>query len=107
MISLVKLILEGQEFDYGCAMLYFSFPEMSKIQDAINPEYLYEGEEGEDRTYGFEDSPHCTLLYGLHKEVPLEKIESVIKETVFSKCKLYNLSKFDNPKYDVLKCDVK
>ena len=66
---------EGDTYDYGCAMLYFDFPQINKIHDAIDPKDLYE-EEG-DRTFGIEDEPHCTLLYGLHKEVTPEMIQEM------------------------------
>lgn len=109
MISLVNLILnEGssQKYDYGCVMLYFTFPQLFRIQDAINPNDLYIGDGSDGRTYGFEDEPHCTLLYGLHEEVSLEQVKSALEGTVFSECTLSNASKFDNPKYDVFKFDV-
>ena len=57
----------GNTYDYGCAMLYFDFPKMSEIHDQIDPSDIYEDDK--DKTYGLEDEPHCTLLYGLHKEV--------------------------------------
>jgi 2'-5' RNA ligase len=109
MISIVKLILEGKEqkFDYGCAMLYFQFPDMNKIQDAIDPKDLYKGEEGDKRTYGFEDQPHCTLLFGLHPEVTLEQVKGVLDKFSFGELTAKNISTFTNPKYDVLKFDIR
>lgn len=109
MISIVDLILESApkpKFEYGCAMLYFNFPEMNKIQDVINPDDLYQAPEGDPREYGLESSPHCTLLFGLHKEVTLDQVKDALSGITFSECKLYNASMFDNPKYDVLKFDV-
>jgi 2'-5' RNA ligase len=111
MISLVKLILENdkksQKFDYGCVMLYFSFPQLAELQSQIEDEDLFVPEEGDTRTYGKETEPHCTLLYGLHKEVTLDQVKEALSDVTFTECKLYNVSKFDNPKYDVLKFDVK
>jgi 2'-5' RNA ligase len=108
MISIVALILEGQKqkHDYGCVMLYFNFPEIKSLQDQIDDKDLYVPEEGDLRTYGKETDPHCTLLYGLHEEVTLDQVKQALKDITFSDCKLYNVSKFDNPKYDVLKFDV-
>lgn len=107
MIKLLDLLLEkkGDSYEYGCAMLYFDFPLMNKIHDAINPNDLYE-EEG-DRTFGLENEPHTTLLFGLHKEVSLDDIKKVLDEFTFSTCKIHNASLFENEKYDVLKFDVK
>lgn len=110
MISLVDLILEMNakpKYEYGCAMLYFQFPELGKIQDIIDPKDLYQAPKDDPRSYGFEKEPHCTLLYGLHKEVTLAQVENTLEGITFSTCKLYNTSMFDNPKYDVFKFDVK
>lgn len=91
-------------YDYGCAMLYFNFPDMVKLHGAITPNELYE-EDG-DKSYGIEDEPHITLLYGLHNDVSLEDVNSIIQKFVFSKCKVHNASLFQNEKYDVLKFDL-
>jgi hypothetical protein len=106
MIKLIDLITEkkGDAYEYGCAMLYFNFPLMNKIHDAINPNDLYE-EEG-DRTYGLENEPHTTLLFGLHEGVSLDDVKKIINEFTFSTCKIHNASLFENKKYDVLKFDV-
>jgi 2'-5' RNA ligase len=100
------LISEGsnQTYDYNCAMIYFDFPHMNKIQDAINPKDIYY-EKG-DRTFGLEDEPHCTLLYGLHSEVTTDDIKNIINKYEFTPLKLINVSLFENEKYDVLKFDV-
>jgi hypothetical protein len=95
----------GNTYDYGCAMLYFDFPKMSEIHDQIDPSDIYE--EDEDKTYGLEDEPHCTLLYGLHKEVKSPKIQKILGEFIFGPCEIHNASLFENDKYDVLKFDVK
>jgi 2'-5' RNA ligase len=96
---------EKQTYDYGCAMLYFNFPEMNKIHDAINPNDVYT-QEG-DRSFGFETEPHCTLLYGLHEGVTTEDVEKVLDKYTYYTCKAHNASLFENPEYDVLKFDIK
>jgi len=94
---------KGDSYSYGCAMLYFDFPQMKEIHDQIEEGDLYTEEE--DRTYGLEDEPHCTLLYGLHKGVTLDQIKEVVDKFKFDKLKLHNASLFEN-QYDVLKFDV-
>ena len=107
MIKLIDLIKENSvnTYEYGCAMLYFNFPELFKIQDVINPKDIYE--EDEDSTYGLEDEPHTTLLFGLHEEVSLKDVKNILEKFTFSTCKIHNISTFNNPKYDVLKFEVK
>lgn len=107
MIKLMDLLKENLSsiYSYGCVMLYFDFPELFKIQDYINSEDLYE-EEG-DNSYGLENEPHTTLLYGLHEEVSDNDVKNVLNNFTFSTCKVYDISTFNNPKYDVLKFNVK
>lgn len=91
-------------YEYGCVMLYFSFPELKEIHDLIDTKDTYT-EEG-DQTYGLEDEPHVTLLYGLHDTVSLQDIEKIIDKYTFYTCELKNPSLFESEKYDVLKFDV-
>lgn len=94
-----------EKYKYGCVMLYFHFPEIEDIHSEIDPKDVY-FEEG-DKSYGLEDEPHTTLLYGLHEEVSIDDIKDVLKGFQFGICKIYNVSLFENEKYDVLKFDVK
>lgn len=106
MIKLLDLLKEEkQTYDYGCVMLYFSFPGINKIHDAINPKDIYT-QEG-DRSFGLEDEPHCTLLYGLHEGVTTEDIKKVLDKYTYTPLKAHNASLFKNPDYDVLKFDIK
>lgn len=99
------------KYEYGCAMIFYSFPEVYKIQDAIDPVDIYE-EEG-DNTYGLEDEPHTTLLFGFHNTVDGEEVINLCKSVVSAHrkfdqvfLKLKNVSLFESEKYDVLKFDV-
>lgn len=103
-LKLMKMINENREYEYGCAMLYFDFPTLLKIQDVINPKDIYE--DPDDDSFGLEDEPHITLLFGLHKEVTDEEVEDIVKSFVYRPIKLSKLSIFDNPDYDVLKFDI-
>lgn len=103
MIKLKELLVE-QKFEYGCVMLYFDFPEMFTLQKLIDTGDLYL-EEG-DRTFGLEEEPHTTLLFGLHEGVTNEDVENILNRVSFGDCKIYNASKFTNPNYDVFKFDV-
>ena len=106
MIKLKDLLNENSSstYQYGCVMLYFKFPNMKKIHSMIDPADVYT-QEG-DMTYGLEDVPHITLLYGLHPEVTLEDVKKVLDSHTYSTCTIKNASLFNNPDYDVLKFDV-
>jgi 2'-5' RNA ligase len=95
---------KGDSYSSGCVMLYFDFPQMKEIHEQIDSEDLYE-EDG-DRTFGLEDEPHCTLLYGLEEGVTLDEVKKILNTQSFSTCTVHNASLFEND-YDVLKFDVK
>ena len=103
-MKLLDLITEDHKHEYGCVMLDFDFPQLNKIQDAIDPDDLYE--EDDDDSYGLESEAHVTLLYGLHKGVSDDDVKQALKNIVFDVCKLFDLSIFKNEKYDVLKFEV-
>lgn len=91
-------------YSYGCVMMYFDFPQMGDFHNLIKKEDIYV-EEG-DRTFGLEDKPHCTLLYGLEDGVSLMDVESVILDYNFNDYKIFNISAFIQDKYEVLKFEV-
>ena len=91
-------------YDYGCAMLYFEFPEMENLHKQIDEEDVFV--DPKDSTFGLETEPHCTLLYGLHSDVKLEVIKNIAKNFAFGNCTITNPSLFKNEKFDVLKYDV-
>jgi len=99
----MSLLTENHKYEYGCAMLYFTFPEIKEIHDLIDSNDLY-NEVGED--YGLETEPHVTLLFGLHKGIPTSTVEKVLDDRTFYTCKGHNASIFENEKYDVLKFDI-
>ena len=106
-MKLLNILKEavGQKFEFGCAMLYFDFPEINKIHSMIDPEDIYY-EKG-DRSFGLEEEPHTTLLFGLHNDVSTEDVENVIDNFEYGDVLVGNVSFFENPNYDVLKFDVK
>lgn len=97
---------KDHKHEYGCLMVFLDVNEQSwkELQDMIDEDDLYT-EEG-DRSYGREDEPHVTILYGLHDDIEDEDIEEDINDIKEPKIAFKSISSFDNPKYDVLKFDV-
>ena len=91
-------------YERGCVMAFFNFPQMKKLHEMIDKKDLYE--ETEDDSYGLEEEPHCTILYGLEPEVDVKDVENIVKQFTYGPLKLYNASAFENEKYDVLKFDI-
>lgn len=102
-MNLVKENSNGS-YDFGCVMLYFNFPQMDSIHSLINVEDIYEDED--NKSFGLEDEPHVTLLYGLHDEVTNNQVIKVLSNFKYSNCIIHNPSLFNSEKYDVLKFDV-
>jgi 2'-5' RNA ligase len=102
----VKSLNESSKdaYDYGCAMVYYDMPQMQKIHEAISPDDVYT-EDG-DSSYGLEDEPHTTLLFGFHGDVDASDVLHVCNKFEYPKLELHNASCFNNDKYDVLKFDV-
>lgn len=106
-LTLTEFINEKKKevYEYGCAMLYFDFPQLSEIIKLIEPEDLYTEENS--RSYGIENEPHVTLLYGLHAGVKdVDVFETISKHNIEDMI-VYNASSFNNEKFDVLKFDIR
>ena len=95
----------NQVYEYGCAMVYFDFPEMKDLHSQIDEAEVYH--DPEDPTFGLETEPHVTLLFGLHSnEIPDEKVFGPCKQKPIGPITLTNPSLFNNEKYDILKFDA-
>lgn len=95
---------QDRKHEYGCAMAYFSFPELKKLHGSIEEDDIYYDEE--DDSFGLEKKPHVTLLYGLLEEVKDAEIFDICMKHAIGPIKLDNLSVFESEKYDVLKFDA-
>jgi 2'-5' RNA ligase len=91
---------------YGCAMVYFNFPEINEIHKQISDEDIYT-ENDSERGFGLETESHITLLYGLHEGIDEDEVIKICKSENISELILHNVSTFENEKYDVLKFDVR
>lgn len=105
-MKLMSLVTESknQTYDYGCAMIYFNFPEINYLHKLIDANHIYT-EDG-DGSFGLETEPHTTLLYGLHDVVSLDDVKGVFNNHTFHTCRIHKPSLFQNEKFDVLKFDV-
>jgi 2'-5' RNA ligase len=93
-------------YEYGCAMIGFTFPALEEIHKCIMEEDIFT-KEGEN-SYGLEKEPHVTLLYGLHSdEIEDEVVKEICMSHKYDNITLENVSLFENKEYDVLKFDVK
>lgn len=104
----LKSITEGQDkkIEYGALMLDFEVKKWKEITDIIEPDDIYD-----KPTFGIENNPHVTILYGLHENVKINDVKSTLKDKYDLKkdieIELIGISHFDTPNYDVVKFDVK
>lgn len=93
-------------YSYGCVMVEVPVKNWKEITQFIDVDDLYE-EKG-DSTYGIQNNPHLTLLYGLHENVTEEQIKSVFDE--FNEqidIEIEGVDIFENENFDVVKFNVK
>ena len=100
-----QFLNESDSYEFGCAMIEVPFHDWGQITGMIDPEDVYEVVG--DRSYGIQDNPHVTILYGLHKGVSPDDIKSVIDR--FSgelRIKIEGIGIFENEEFDVVKLNV-
>lgn len=91
--------------EYGFLMIGYNKPSfIQELQDSIPSEELYV-EDGND-DYGLEKNTHVTLVPCLDRHTDINDLKQYLKALNEYHIILGNVSKFDNEKYDVLKCDV-
>jgi hypothetical protein len=100
-----QFLSESNSYDFGCAMIEVPFLDWSQITGMIEPDDVYEAEG--DRSYGVQDNPHVTVLYGLHSSVSTEALKEAISG--FSEelsIKVDGIGTFENEGFDVVKMNV-
>jgi 2'-5' RNA ligase len=110
-MKLRRALLEAKhkthQNEYGCLMVYLDInkKKWDSILDLIDNEDLYQPED--DPTYGKENEPHVTILYGFHDDINEDKFEDEIKKVKKPVIGFEKVSAFENEKFDVLIFDVK
>jgi 2'-5' RNA ligase len=100
----MKSLLQPTVYSYGCVMLYFNFNEIKNIHQYIDTTDIYV--DTNSTTYGLEDEPHCTLLYGLHQSVSVSDVIDIVSQYEFTNYTLHTPSVFNTTQYDVFKFNV-
>ena len=90
--------------------MYFD-KELDKIKDSDlyhegKPELNYFNQLEYNDSFGKENEPHCTLLYGLTNECDYFKICQLFNNLNPINITIGTISVFNNDKYDVVKLDV-
>ena len=95
---------KASDFDYGCVMIDLNVSNWKDILSEIDPKDIYPG-----KTYGLQDNPHITFLYGLHPEVTFDQVQKCFDDVKGGdiKIEVEGVSIFENPEFDVVKLGVK
>ncbi len=65
-------LFEEKTYEFGCVMVDVPVKNWNEITQFIDSDDVYTVS-GND-TYGIQDRPHLTLLYGTHKEVESKQV---------------------------------
>jgi 2'-5' RNA ligase len=98
---------EEVEPTYGCVMLDAKMANWEEDHtDGIDPNDVYV--KPYDDSYGIEDNPHVTVLYGIHEdEIDPEVVLGVIEDDMDQvTVTITDITIFSNDEYDVVKYDV-
>lgn len=104
-----KLLMEKKHLthknEFGCVMIYIKKDkEWDDLLARIDDSDLYQP--SHDPSYGKEDNPHVTILFGVHNDVPDGEVENKISKIKPISINLKGISAFKNEKFEVLKFDV-
>lgn len=93
---------------YAFLMIRFNTPDFIKnIQDELSDDDLYSNDDDNRSGYGIETDTHITLVPCLDNDVDLNDIAHMLEPLDKYQTILTNVSCFEKPKYQVLKCDAK
>lgn len=100
-----QFLFEENSYDFGCAMIEVPFADWSQITEKIDPSDVYEVDG--DRSYGIQENPHVTILYGLHGSVSAEELKAVLERFDGElKVSIAGIGVFENEDFDVVKMNV-
>lgn len=107
-MSYLQFIKENTDHkhEYGCVMLGLDCPNWKEVTGMIHPDDVYH--HPTDDSYGLEDNPHVTLLFGLHSDVDDKQVEDVIHKFKGQNLSLdiLGVDSFNNKDFDVVKFKV-
>ncbi len=101
----LNFMKESSTYKFGCIMIEVPITNWNEIVSMIDPEDIYDGKG--DSTYGIQENPHLTLLYGLHDNVTEESVKEVF-EGLSDKIniEIHGIGIFENDEFDVVKFNV-
>ena len=103
----LKTIDNQKRDQYGCVMLGAKIKDWEDFHTAgIDEDDVYI--KPHDKSYGLEDNPHVTVLFGLHEDqIDEETIQSVMKQNLNPiTAQVDEVDVFEGDEYDVVKYNI-
>lgn len=100
-----QFLTESGQYKFGCVMVEVPVSNWEEICSSIDPEDIYEVEG--DQSYGIQENPHVTILYGLHEGVTTDQVKKAFEGFDGSiEIEIDGIGIFENKDFDVVKFDV-
>ena len=93
----------GELYDYGCVMVYLNISNWDNIVSKIDESDLYQPN---NQVYGYETSPHVTILYGLHSDVEDSDVINIFKNKSIKEICVDGIGVFPGEEFDVVKMNI-
>ena len=101
--------MKSHKNEFGCLMGMVDHSYATNILKVakllIPPNILYT--DPGDSSYGYDDEPHVTALYGFSPDLTKQELGSILKGIKPFNIQLSALNKFQAEKYDVIKFEIK
>jgi len=91
-------------YDYGCLMVDLKINNWTELQQKlIDTKDIYYDKYGE---FGLEDTPHITILYGLHDNTDIEALKKLTIPIGDIYIEIGNIDIFETDNFDVVKFNI-
>ena len=102
----MKEVKQNTDKKYAFLMVNYKTPDFIKeLHKNIKNDELY-FDETEPNSFGLEKETHITLVPCLDNKIKYDELRPYLSDLSTYEVLLTNISKFENEKFDVLKCDV-
>lgn len=103
--SFLKEGRKSEDYKFGCVLLELDIPNWNQIISKIDTKDIYEP----SPSYGIENDPHLTILYGLHQDVSDSDVVSIINKYKYQNfdIEIEGITNFKNKEFEVVKLGVK
>jgi len=101
----MDFLIESGQYKFGCVMVEVPVSNWDNLLSSIEKEDIYEVDG--DRSYGLQENPHVTILYGLHSGVSAGQVKEIFDSFEGDiRIEIDGIGIFENKDFDVVKMNV-